>query len=166
MRQIRGFLDFNSREKQKRDPANAGSRREKIESNQRSVTTAAIAAAVTTTPAATATTATAVFTTRATVATTATTAGWTFFTRTCYVDRQGATVEFLAVQGINGLLRFFGAAHGDERKSTGATRHAIHHQVGFHDRAAGGKSVLQVVFRGFEGEISDKQLRAHVMFLS
>ena len=135
----------------------------------RSVTTTAITTAIaapaTTTSASTASTA--VFTTRTTVATTSTTTPWrAIFAWARNVDGQSTTVEFLAVQGINGLLRFFRAAHGDERKATGATRHAIHHQVCFHDRAASGKRVLEVVFSGFEGEISNKQLRAHVMFLS
>jgi hypothetical protein len=42
--------------------------------------------------------------------------------------------------------------------------HAVHHQVGFGDRAVRRKGVLQVVFSGVEGKISDKQFIAHVMF--
>jgi len=42
----------------------------------------------------------------ATRATTAAAAGRTFFARTRDVNRQGATVKFLAVQGLNRLLGF------------------------------------------------------------
>ena len=96
--------------------------------------------------------------------TTATSAARTFFARLGDVDREGATVNFLAVQGRDGLLGFFGGAHGHETKAAGAIGHAIHHQVRFRDRAMRGERVLQIVFRGVEGKISDKQFIAHVMF--
>ena len=38
------------------------------------------------------------------------------------------------------------------------------HQIGFDHGAVGGKGVLQVIFGGVEGKISDKQFIAHVMF--
>jgi hypothetical protein len=74
------------------------------------------------------------------------------------------TVELLAIQCVNGLLGFFGGAHGDETKSPGTAAHAVHHQVGFHDRAVRGERVRQIVFGGVEGKISDKQFSTHVMF--
>jgi hypothetical protein len=52
-----------------------------------------------------ATAATAEFTTTAAAAA----AGRTIFTRTGHVDRQGATVNFLAVQAFDGFLGFIGA---------------------------------------------------------
>ena len=55
-------------------------------------------------------------------------------------------------------------AHGHETKAAGAVGHAIHHQVGFGDRAVRRKGVLQVVFGGIEGKISYKQFITHVMF--
>ena len=67
------------------------------------------------------------------------------------------------MKSFNRLLGFFRSAHGDEGKATGTTRHAVHHDVGLHDGAATGKRILKIVFCGFEGEISDKQLRAHVI---
>ena len=59
-----------------------------------------------------------------------------------------------------GFLRL---THGDECEAAGAAGHAIHHQVGFNDRAMGGKRVLEIVFGGVEGKISYKQFVIHVM---
>src|SRR6185312_1243564 len=96
-------------------------------------------------------------------ATAATTDAWAFFTRAGNVDRQRTAVQLLAVHGVNGLLCFFGRTHGDERKAAGAATHAVHHQVGFNDRAVCGKCVLKIVLGGVEGKISYKQFRTHVM---
>ena len=41
--------------------------------------------------------------------------------------------------------------------------HPIHHEVDFGDRAVGGKRLLQVIFSGVEGKISDKQFCNHSM---
>ena len=46
--------------------------------------------------------------TAATAATATAAAGRTIFTRTRDVDRQGATINFFAVQAVNRLLGFFG----------------------------------------------------------
>ena len=86
------------------------------------------------------------------------------FARPGHVDGEGAAINLLAVQGGNGLLRFLGAAHGDEREAAGAIGHAIHHQVGFGDRAMRGKRVLQAVLGGGVGKISYVQFITHVMF--
>jgi len=102
-------------------------------------------------------------TTRTTTATTA--AGRTLFARTGDVDCEGATIELLTVQRVNRFLRFFGAAHGDETETARTAAHAVHHQVGFHDGAVGGERVLEFVFGGVEGKISDKQFCAHVMLI-
>ena len=40
----------------------------------------------------------------------------------------------------------------------------VHHQVGFSDRAVGGERILQIVFGGVEGKVSNKQFTTHVMF--
>ena len=57
-----------------------------------------------------------------------------------------------------------GVAMVTKRKPARATAHAVHHQVGLDDRAVRGKGVLQVIFSGVEGKISNKQFRTHVMF--
>ena len=66
-----------------------------------------------------------------------------------------------ALRWLSALLR---VAHGHESEPARAAGHAVHHQVGFNDRAVRGKRVLQVVFGGVEGKISDKQFCTHVMF--
>ena len=81
-----------------------------------------------------------------------------------FADVHGATVEFLAVQGIDRILSFLRRAHRDEGKTLGATAHAIHHQVRFNNAAVRGKCVLKIVFSGVEGKIPNKQFIAHVMF--
>src|SRR5258706_4410585 len=93
----------------------------------------------------------AVFTTTAAAA-----AGRAFFTRLGDVDREGAAIQLRAVQGGNGFLRFFSRAHGDETETARTAAHAVHHQVRFPDRAVRREGVLQVVFSGIEGKISDK----------
>src|SRR5215469_317764 len=86
-----------------------------------------------------------------------------FFSRARDVDREGASVQLLAVHGFNGLLGFLWRTHGDEGEAAGAAAHSIHHQVGFNDRAVRREGVLQIVFSGVEGKVSHKQFRTHVM---
>jgi hypothetical protein len=119
-------------------------------------------AATATTPTATAATTTTAAAAKFTPATAAT-AARTLFTRARNVDRERASVQLLAVHGINGFLRFLRGPHGYEREAARAAAHPIHHQVGFNDRAMGSKCVLEVVFGGVEGKISNKQFRTHVM---
>src|ERR1700690_983209 len=88
----------------------------------------------------------------------------TLFARAGNVDRQGAAIQLRAVQRGNGLLRLFRRAHGDEAEASGTAADAVHHQVGFRDRAVRREGVLQVVFRGVEGKIPYKQFITHVMF--
>src|SRR4029079_1492734 len=98
------------------------------------------------------------------VATSATTAAaGTFFAGPGDIHREGATIQFLAVQAVDGLLGFLGGTHGNETKAAGAIGRAIHHQVGFSDRAKRGERVLQVVFCRVEGKVSNKQFAAHIL---
>jgi hypothetical protein len=120
-------------------------------------TAAATATAATTAAAATATAA------EFTTTTAAATAAGAFFTRASNVNREGASIQLLAVHGINGFLRFFRRTHGDECEAARAAAHPVHHQVGFNDRAVRSECVLEVVFGGVEGKISNKQFRTHVM---
>ena len=119
-----------------------------------------------TTAAATTTAATAVFTTRATATAAATTAGGTLLARTRDVDRQIATIHRGAVKGFDGLLRFFGGTHRDEAEPAWAAANAVNHQVRFHDGAVRSEHILEIILRGVEGKISDKQFVTHVMLLS
>jgi len=60
----------------------------------------------------------------------------------------------LAVQGVNGLLAFFGAAHGDETKAAGAIGFTVHDEAGLGDGAVFGEEGVEVLFSGLEGKIS------------
>ncbi len=119
-------------------------------------TTTATAAAFATTVTA-ATTATAL----TTAAETTTAARRTFFTRTGDVDSQIATIDILAVQGLDSGFSRFRGFHGDEGKTTRTTRELVHHQVDLDDPAVSGEKVVQVVFDRVEGKISYEQLSTH-----
>ena len=76
------------------------------------------------------------------------------FHRLGFVDGQVTTVVILAMQGVDGALAFFGAAHGDESKTAGAARFAIHDHVGFRHGAMLSEKLVQVLLGGLEGKIS------------
>ena len=114
--------------------------------------------------AATATAATAVTTAAAAVfTTTAAAAARALFARLGDVDGKGAAIHFLAVQGFNGFVGFLDGTHGDKTKPARTAGFPVHHQVGFSDRAMRGERVIQVVFGGIEGKVSNIQFIAHVM---
>jgi hypothetical protein len=115
--------------------------------------------AIATTAAAATTATTAVITTTTTA--TAATAARTFFTGLGNVDCECATAKVFAVQRVDGFLRLFRRAHGDETKTARTASGAIHHQVGFQNGAVCGERVLQVVFSGVEGKISYEQFATH-----
>ena len=131
----------------RRSPVHTEPRREIYKGLITVATTAAAAAAAAVTAAAAA-----VFTTTAA----ATAAGRTFFTGLGHVDSEGASIDGLAVHAFDRLLGFFGGTHGDETEAARTAGGAIHHQIGFGDRTERGKRVLEVVFSGIEGKISNK----------
>jgi len=104
---------------------------------------------------ATATPAAAIFTATATAATR------TLFAGSGDVHREGPAVDGLAVQGLDGFLRLFRRAHGDERKPARTTCGPVHHQIGFDYRAVRREGVVQVVFRSVVGQVAYKQFRVH-----
>ena len=95
--------------------------------------------------------------------TTAAAAERTLLTGPGDVDGERASINGLAVEGLDGLLGLFGRAHGDETEPAGTASGPVQHQVGFHDRAVRGERVLQVVFGGVEGKVSYEQFITHVM---
>ena len=60
----------------------------------------------------------------------------------------------LAMERVDGLLAFIGAAHGDEAEAAGAVGFAVHDQGGVRHFAVLGKKLVQVLFGGLEGKIS------------
>lgn len=91
-------------------------------------------------------------------ATAATTEGTTraLFTRTGFVHGQVATIQRLAIQRFDRCLSRLFRPHRDERKPTGASAHAIHHQIHFADRAVLSEEILKIIFSDIVGEISHK----------
>src|SRR2546426_226178 len=96
-------------------------------------------------------------------ATAASATGRTLFARAGDVDREVAAVERRAVQGVDGLLCLLGRAHRNEAEPARFARNAVHHQVGLDNRAVRREGVLQIVLRGVEGKISNKQFCTHAM---
>jgi hypothetical protein len=90
---------------------------------------------------------------------------WTFLTWARFVDDQIASIDILAIQGVNGLLRFLRAAHGDESKSSRPLRHFIHHQHRFGYRPKLGEEFFQRSLSGLEREISYIEFHDCDMFL-
>jgi hypothetical protein len=97
----------------------------------------------------------------AAISATTTTAARPFFASAGKVNGEVASVEVGAVHGTDGFLGFFFGAHGDESESARAAAVAIGHEVGFEDGAVRGESILEIVFGGVEGKISNKQFIIH-----
>ena len=109
------------------------------------------------------TTATATTATTATAAIPAATATRPFLTSPGNINSEVAPVQAGAIQGVHGFLGFLLGAHGYESEPARPACCAIGHEVGFEDGAVRGESVLQIVFSGVEGEISDKQFIIHAV---
>jgi hypothetical protein len=132
----------------------------------RLVPAATAISAITTISAATIATVSTATTTTATIsAAAATAAAFALFHRTRFVDCEGATVDFLAVEFRDGRLRFFRRAHFHETKAAGTARHAIIDHLHPGDIARLGKEIGQVVFRHAEGQIAHIEFYAHLFLL-
>jgi hypothetical protein len=107
--------------------------------------------------AAAATTATA---TEASTAATTTTRS-AFFARASLVDSQGAALDFLAGEGLDGGLCRFGRCHGDKPKPARTAIHAVGNEVNLGNRAMLLEQILQIILGSVEGKISHVQFRIH-----
>jgi hypothetical protein len=87
----------------------------------------------------------------------------TLFPRASFVDGQGASLDFFAVEGADGGGGFGRVSHGDERKTAGAAGCAIHHKGDVRDFAVLFEKILEIVFSGLKGEITYVQF--HCDFL-
>ena len=76
------------------------------------------------------------------------------FHGTGFIDGQITTIVVLAMEGVDGLLAFFSAAHGDETETAGAVGFTVHDEVGLGDGAVFGEEGVEVLFGGLEGKIS------------
>jgi len=80
-----------------------------------------------------------------------------FFTRACFIHDEIAALERLVIQAARGSFCFLGAAHGHEAEAAGTARHAVLHDDEIGDFAESFKSILQVVFSGIKGKISNEE---------
>lgn len=72
-------------------------------------------------------------------------AGSAFLAWTRLVDRQGAPLQVLAVEGLNGRLRAFGRTHGHKRETTRLARLAVLHELDLGDGTMRGEQILKIV---------------------
>jgi hypothetical protein len=86
-----------------------------------------------------------------------------FFASAGDVYSQVAPVHVGAIQSADGFLGLFLGAHRNKSEPARPAGGAIHHQVRFENGAVRGESVLEIVFGGVEGEISDKQFIIHAV---
>lgn len=71
------------------------------------------------------------------------------------IDGQSASIDGTAVECLDGFLRLFIGAHGHKSEAARTAGSPVHHQIGFNDGAVSCEHILQVIFGGFEGEISN-----------
>ena len=90
----------------------------------------------------------------AAAAETAATAAGTIFAGTRFIDGEGATVEFFAVEIGNGFGRFFLRAHGDEGETAGLAREFVHDQFARCDIAGLFEEVQNVAFGGVKRQVA------------
>jgi hypothetical protein len=79
--------------------------------------------------------------------------------RTGFVDVQRATVQFLAVEGLDGLHGLGLIGHFDKGKAAGLSGIPIAHDAGLFNGAVCGKSGLELRLRGLISKVSNKNIR-------
>jgi hypothetical protein len=126
------------------------------------VSAATITATTATTISAAATATTAAESTTA-AATTSAAAAFAGLHGTGFIHRQGAAVDFLAVELRDGRLGLIGCSHFDKTKTAGTTRYAIIDHLHPRDIARLGKEIGQVIFRHAEGQIAHIEFNAHFL---
>jgi hypothetical protein len=84
---------------------------------------------------------------------------------TGFIDGQFTTIVGLAIEGVDGALAFFCAAHGDETKAAGALGFTVEDQMGLGNGAVIGEEVAQGGLGGLEGKISYVEFHTIILFL-
>jgi hypothetical protein len=79
--------------------------------------------------------------------------------RTGFVHIQRATVQFLTVEGFDGLHRFSLIGHFDKGKATRLAGVAITNYASFFNGAVRGKRSLELGLRGLISKVSNKNIR-------
>src|SRR5690349_3781237 len=96
------------------------------------------------------------------IATTAPAAATALFARTGFIDLDLTTVQRLAGKAADGGLGAFIGRHRYKCESPGTAAHAVGDQINFGHRPKFFEEVLQIVFCGVEGKISDEQFITHL----
>jgi hypothetical protein len=109
----------------------------------------------------TASAATAIIITAAAASTT-TTAEAALFTRTRFIDTKRATLDLLAIELGDGILRIGLGGHGHEGESAGLAREFILHEEHFRDSAGLRKHILQLELRRRERQVAYVQSISHI----
>jgi hypothetical protein len=91
-------------------------------------------------------------------------AGSALFARTGDVDRQGAALEFMAVELFDGFLGLVAVRHRNERKATGTTGEFVEDDLNDADGADLAKQGLEVLGGASEGKVPHVELTVfHLM---
>jgi hypothetical protein len=72
-----------------------------------------------------------------------------------FIDFQGATTDFLAIEVLNRRCGLFLAGHFHEGKASRASGVAVFHNTGRLNRAGLAKQLLQLLTGGLESEVSN-----------
>lgn len=103
-------------------------------------------------------------TTAAPIATTATATAAAFFARTGFIHFDITAMKRLAGQAADRGLRAFIGGHGYECKASGPAAHAVSDEINICYGAELFEEILQIVFCGVEGKVSDEQFITHYLF--
>src|SRR6185503_15090403 len=85
----------------------------------------------------------------------ATSAAGAIFAWFGFIDLQGATTKFLAIELRNSRSRFFLAGHFDEGKASRASGVAVFHNTSRLNRAGLTKQLLELLTGGLESKVSN-----------
>jgi len=90
----------------------------------------------------------------------------TIFTRTRFIDRQGATAHVTAVEFRDRLVGIFLRRHLDEAEAARTAAEPVHDNLAAHDLAGLLEQLKQLVFGRVEREVPDEQFCRHCDVLS
>ncbi len=96
-----------------------------------------------------------------TVTATTTAAFATGFLRTGFVDLEGSAIQFVAIEGVDRLVRAFRITVSDEGEAAGALGHAVEGDEYIGDLTVLGEQILKIGLGGCVGKVSHVQFGTH-----